>query len=192
MSSRSPKRKRYLPQSKRYFPKLNVISPKVNEMYFSGSFEELKVFEIFCWGVSWSQGFQKCLRQRPRFRPTNTWNGVLLVNHYPSSVGISPPPPQGISPSPTPKKLYVLALPALIPADTKPPPHLPGNTPPPPDSPSCSPSGFFYPLQFAWQRSSRGINCVIEKSRMVKTFRRSYRAFLPLWTRPPLNPFPRT
>ena len=33
-------------------PTLNVVSPKVNVKYFGGIFEEFKVFEISCWGVT--------------------------------------------------------------------------------------------------------------------------------------------
>ena len=33
-------------------PKVNARSPKVNVKYFLGIFEEFKVFEISCWGVT--------------------------------------------------------------------------------------------------------------------------------------------
>ena len=51
-SSRIPRSKRYFPKSKRDRSKSNVLSRTVNVRYFQGILEELKVFEIFCWGIT--------------------------------------------------------------------------------------------------------------------------------------------
>ena len=48
----SPKANVISPKVNVIFPKVNFISPKVNVKYFLGIFEEFKIFEIFCLGVT--------------------------------------------------------------------------------------------------------------------------------------------